>query len=584
MGTRIKLWNFFSSILFIVAFAASLGVFYFARSGQGYTDLIINLIFDVIAAIFVAVYFLGCAGPAARMAAALNRTRRDIASSEEDARTLWGRYGRDAALFHNRRLDERYGAYLRELRRLYKQNAITADCRLDDYIGEELIYSAVNKPFCDQLGGIMSGLGILFTFIGLVYGLRNFDATSVDLMQASTQALMAGIKIAFMTSIFGLIYSLLINIFYKRLVKSALEALYAFQDVYTERVRPSNEHGAENAMLRLQTEQNAALERFGASVGEQVSEAIITLMGPTVDKMHDAIAQYTTVAMEDQRAGMEKVLRYFLEGLNSAMGNIFTQLKARTEELGAWEKDMIEGIRAMTENLGGTVQELDQAQETARAITERMSAYTGAVEELTAAQTKVIERMEGFIADSENAREREGAYMEKLTAAIQAAEESAQTSLAVVKSVSEIAAQTRSDSAMSAETVSAAGVKLAAAAESVRAMSDSVTADVSGAAQRLEQAAGELESGLSGAVASSLGVVDDSLEKLTRTLESVNAASGQVMQAFKSLPKSAAFLNADFKATAKVIDTELKLLLTAVSDTQKILNKFNAEFERRVDG
>ena len=584
MGTRIKLWNLFSALLFILAFAASLGVFYLTRSGEGYTDFFINLVFDGIAALFILIYFLGCAGPAARMASALNRVKGDILCADEDPKSLWARYSKNTAPFGNRRLDERYGAYLRELRRLYKQNAITADCDIDDYINEEQVYSAVNKPFCDQLGGIMSGLGILFTFIGLVYGLRNFDASTVDMMQTSTQALMAGIKIAFLTSIFGLIYSLLFNLFYKRLVKNCVETVYAFQDVYTECVRPSNEHGAENAMLRLQTEQNAALERFGSSVGEQVSEAVITLMKPSVDKMHEAIVQYTTVAIEDQRAGMEKVVRYFLESMNESMGGVFAQMKARIDELAVWEQDMIDSIRNMTDNMGDTSARLGEAQASAEAITRCMSGYTAKIEALTAAQDQVIARMEAFVAQSGAAQDQQAAYIEKLSAAGQAAADNTQSSLQVAERVAVIAAQLHTEGESHANRLSEASAKISAAAESVMAVSDTVASDVTAAAQRLEQAASDMEGGLSRTVNESLTAMDKSLEKLSAALDSITASSDNVKQAFKSVPKSASAADAYFKATAKAIDTELKLLLTAVSDTQKILNKFNADLERRVDG
>ncbi len=582
MGTKIRLWNTFGYILFLLVFAASLGVFYFTRSGDGYVDFMINLVFEAVIAVFLVVYIFGCAAPAARMVAKLNRVREDILCAEEDPKSLWARYSKNPAPFGNRRLDARYGAYLREMRRLYKQNAITADCDIEDYINEETFYSAVNKPFCDQIGGIMSGLGILFTFIGLVYGLRNFDATTVDMMQTSTQALMAGIKIAFLTSIFGLIYSLLINLFYRRLVKMGVDAVYDFQETYTEYVRPSNAHGAENAMLRLQTEQNAALERFGNSVGEQVSEAIITLMKPTVDQMHDTIVQYTTVAIEDQRAGMEKVVRYFLESMNTSLGNIFVQLKTRIDELNSWEQDMIESIRTMTGDMGQTRENLIAAQASAAAITQTMAAYTGAIEKLTAAQSRVIERMEEFVAQSEEAHQQEAAYIEKLSAAAQSAADNTQSSLQVARSVETIAAQFQTDSASGARMLEDAGVKISAAAESIRAMSGSVVEDVSAAAQRLTSAADTMEGGLRRTVDESLAQVDTSLEKMAAAVEKLNAASGTVSQAMKALPKTVSSADSDFKATAKAIDTELKLLLTAVSDTQKVLNRFNADLERRI--
>ena len=584
MGTKIRLWNTFGWLLFLVVFVASLGVFYFTRSGDGGMDFIINLAFEAVVAIFLVVYIFGCAAPAARMTAALNRVKEDILCAEEDPKALWARYSKNTAPFGNRRLDARYGAYLRELRRLYKQNAITADCDIEDYINEDVLYAAVNKSFCDQIGGIMSGLGILFTFIGLVYGLRNFDATTVDMMQTSTQALMAGIKIAFLTSIFGLIYSLLINLFYRRLVKMGLETVYDFQETYTEYVRPSNAHAAENAMLRLQTEQNAALERFGNSVGEQVSEAIITLMKPTVDQMHDTIVQYTTVAIEDQRAGMEKVVRYFLESMNTSLGNIFIQLKTRIDELNIWETDMIGSIRAMTEDMGHTREDLIAAQASAQDITRTMAAYTEAIEKLTAAQSGVIAQMAAFVAQSGEAQAQEAAYLEKLSAASQAAADNTRDSLRVAHAVEDIAAQFRADSDAGIRVMEEAGVKIFAAAESVRSMSDSVVEDVSAAAQRLASAADSMEGGLRRTVDESLSQVDDSLERMAAAVDKLNAASGSVAQAMKALPKTASSVDSDFKATAKAIDTELKLLLTAVSDTQKVLNRFNADLERRVSG
>mgnify|MGYP002856669823 CR=1 FL=1 len=362
MGNRVKAWNVFGWVVFLLVFAASVGVFWFTRTGEGFTDFIINMVFAVIAAMFLIIYFAGSAGPLARVVAAMSRVTDNIRRSEEDAKTIWNRYSQNAELFENARLDERWGAYLREVRRLQKQSSITADCRIGDYIDEEFIYATVNKSFCDQLGGIMSGLGILFTFIGLVYGLRNFDASTVDVMQTSTQALMAGIKIAFLTSIFGLIYSLLFGLFYKRLLRDSLRALYEFQDEFSESVRPVNEHAADNAMIRLQMEQNAALQQFGTNIGDQVSEAIITLMKPTVDTLQRTISQYVTVAIEDQRAGMEKVVRYFLDSMNTSLGNIFVQLKNRTEELARWEQSMIDSISLFVTGLSDTNRNLTEAE------------------------------------------------------------------------------------------------------------------------------------------------------------------------------------------------------------------------------
>ncbi len=583
MGNRIKAWNIFSRLLFILVFAASIGAFYLTRTGQGYMDFVINLVFAFIAAAFLIGYFAGCARPLARVVTALARVTDNIQRSGEEPRDIWNRYSQNTSLFENDRLDERYGAYLRQLRRMQKQSALTADCRISDFIDEELIYSTVNKPFCDQLGGIMSGLGILFTFIGLVYGLRNFDATTVDVMQSSTQALMAGIKIAFLTSIFGLIYSLLFGLSYKKLLKDSLETLYDFQDTFEESVRPVNEHAAENAMVRLQMEQNAALQQFGTNIGDQVSDAIITLMKPTVDELQRTITQYVTVAIEDQRAGMEKVVRYFLDSMNSSLGNIFIQLKTRTEELTRWEKDMIDSISVMTAGMGRTTQDLAEAQTRTRAIVSTMGDYTDAIEKLTASQRGVIDRMRALMDDYQNRHAQEEEYLRSVAAASEAAERNTRDSRQVAEAVASIAAGIQTANSDNARQVSAAGQLISQSAASIQTMSQSVTADVTAAAERLERAAGDLDSSLARTVGDSLAMMDDSISRLTNCLAGVNTAAGNVTQAMKGLPKTVSTMDTDIKSTARTIDSELKLLLKAVSDTQKSLNRFSAELERRAD-
>ncbi len=587
MGKRIKAWNVLSRALFILVFAASIGVFYLTKTGEGWTDFIINLIFAVAAGVFLIIYFAGCARPLAKVASAIARVTDSIRasgeSSGESSKELWTRYSQNDRLFDERRLDERWNAYLLKLRRLQKQNSLTADCRVSDYIDEELLYSTVNKPFCDQLGGIMSGLGILFTFIGLVYGLRNFDASTVDVMQTSTQALMSGIKIAFLTSIFGLIYSLLFGLTYKKLMKDSLDVLYDFQDTFAESVRPVNEHAAENAMLRLQTEQNAALQSFGTNIGNQVSDAIITLMKPTVDELQRTITQYVAVAIEDQRAGMERVVRYFLDSMNASLGNIFTQLKSRTEELTRWEKDMIDSISIMSANVGKTTQGLAEAQQNTVTIVETMAAYTDGIEKLIGQQRDVTAQMRTLLTDYQALHDREETYIRSVADAATAASENTRESLKATQSVAAIAAGLEASAVESAREITDAGKVIARSAESIRALSESAASDVDTAAARLATAARDLDGSMSRSVSDSLALLDESIARLNDTMNGVAAANSSVSQTLKALPKTVSSVDGDIKATSKAIDAELKVLLKAVSDTQKSLNKFSADLERRAD-
>ncbi len=61
----------------------------------------------------------------------------------------------------------------------------------------------------------MTGLGILGTFIGLTIGLQQFNTGSASEITNSISPLIQGIKVAFHTSIYGMVFSLIFSFVYK---------------------------------------------------------------------------------------------------------------------------------------------------------------------------------------------------------------------------------------------------------------------------------------------------------------------------------------------------------------------------------
>ena len=63
------------------------------------------------------------------------------------------------------------------------------DCDVEDYIFESELLESCNYNVCTQVSGILTALGILGTFLGLVLGLRSFDFSNADQMTSSVEAL-----------------------------------------------------------------------------------------------------------------------------------------------------------------------------------------------------------------------------------------------------------------------------------------------------------------------------------------------------------------------------------------------------------
>ena len=94
----------------------------------------------------------------------------------------------------------------------------------------------------------MTSLGILGTFVGIVIGLLNFDSTDI---QGSIPVLLGGLKTAFITSVFGLVGSVVFN---------ALESLwFSGRNLSFEEAELEHEVGPEDIYKSL-VQQNESIK------------------------------------------------------------------------------------------------------------------------------------------------------------------------------------------------------------------------------------------------------------------------------------------------------------------------------------
>ena len=154
----------------------------FFSSGQSgsLSNLIVNVVMLVISGIILAACTIGCLIPASSVTADLIEVSEKI---EEDAKTsreyLWDKYLKDKdELFTDRRLLKNYKDYRHELMRITGGGNSYYKCDIEDYIGLDLIDRVIHVERLSQVPGVMTGLGILGTFVGLSIGLQGFSTGS----------------------------------------------------------------------------------------------------------------------------------------------------------------------------------------------------------------------------------------------------------------------------------------------------------------------------------------------------------------------------------------------------------------------
>lgn len=112
---------------------------------------------------------------------------------------------------------------------------------IETLINEDVIAAKTWKNILDQFPGTFTGIGLLGTFIGLILGISNIGFSSVTATITSIELLISGIKVAFYTSIAGVIISIIYNIFAKLSWNIMLRELFSFIYEFHKSVIPSED-------------------------------------------------------------------------------------------------------------------------------------------------------------------------------------------------------------------------------------------------------------------------------------------------------------------------------------------------------
>ena len=238
-------WLLAVSFIVMAGFCTWINMF----SGQwsGFVSLAINIVMFVI----VGVIFLRCDitsfiptdAVLADLEQAAERIRSDAEGQDE---YLWDRYRKGVKLFQSQTMNELYADFTDEVKRLENDNAArrkSAACDIGSYINSEFIDRLMHRNILNQVAGALTGLGILGTFIGLSIGLEGFATGSTAEITESIAPLMSGIKVAFHTSIYGMIFSLVFNYVYKRKLDEADDITDYFLETWRRCVVPESGTG-----------------------------------------------------------------------------------------------------------------------------------------------------------------------------------------------------------------------------------------------------------------------------------------------------------------------------------------------------
>ena len=358
--------------LLTVVFAAMVVLCIFLNLTPGHQESVANIIVNVAMFVIVALMFLWADfksfGP-------MNSIIRDLNSASEKIKKdamnthsyLWEPYqSGNVELFKNHELQEIFQDFLFELNRENDAENSYYRPSIDDYINENLVDRVMRRNELNQYAGALTGLGILGTFIGLSLGLEHFNTGTTAQMTESIEPLMNGIKVAFHTSIYGMVFSLVFNAIYKKKLYEAEETVNNFVVAFKKYVLPDTSNDGMNRMLVLQEKQLKAVD----NVASRLSLEIADILEPHFNSLRGIIVDFENMATRNQTEAMKKVVDVFVESMNESLNNAFWQLSKSVDEQYQSQKEnavLMEEVLKATGSSAGNLNDINR--ETEKLIT-----------------------------------------------------------------------------------------------------------------------------------------------------------------------------------------------------------------------
>lgn len=253
-----------------------------------------------------------------------------------------------------------------------------------NYFSDENVSKShkLNLRMIDAASGILVGLGLLGTFLGLTIGIAGFDSSDSTNIQQSIKNLLGGMGTAFSTSLFGMLFSLSYTfcdkVLRNRLHRSLysfterLDAMYYIDDI---KLQEMNQKALVESMIHAIRSEFDSKLMYSNESGENVS-------------IGNAIREILT-----ENAEQSKALKSFSTDLALELNNGFDEVLSR---------QMHEKILPLMESVDATtkavIEHIDQMASTVASPASGM--MESVVEELKKSMTAIVDEFKTNLSSS----------------------------------------------------------------------------------------------------------------------------------------------------------------------------------------
>ena len=360
-------------------------------------DIFSVFVYAAIVALFV-IGIVKCVLPVVNTRRLLQRAIKNIKKGDK-ARRSW----QDDRFLGRGCLMPHWSEYLNNL--FFADNEYHNPANVEDYINEETVIESPGRVrLAEALPGVSVSLGFLGTLMGLSVALGGMGADVSD-VSGSMTTLLGSMKYAFMTSIFGVVASILFTMLTRIVHGRAERTLLSF---YNAMARYAGVLSVEpmTQIAIYQQEQTSILNKLLERVDPQ---RYADAFNAAVQPLTQAVRENMELTSQRQSQLMNDVADAYIRRMDDAVHGQFDHLKITLEDTCRYQEKAIKNVADALSSFGDAARAMREIRQQSQEILDR---YEGVLNRLSQAQLRnadETERLSGVV-------EKQTEYIQTLSA------------------------------------------------------------------------------------------------------------------------------------------------------------------------
>lgn len=308
---------------------------------------------------------------------AIRRLQQDAGNTTSE-KPVW-----QESRFMGRRLR---GYWLRFLQNAEQLDRRGLPCNVEDYINDDTVtHGPGNANLAEMIPSMLTSLGILGTFMGMVRGLGGLDFANADNIIAGIPTLLDGMRFAFGTSVAGVSCSIVFSMLNRIAQGSSYRAIDDFVESFTQLAmqRPLDN---DVQLICQNQDSNHMLSTLTDTLPSQLAKSMEIGVGRAMQPVAQSMDSFLIGATRAQVDGVGRIVANFVNQMNASLNGQFLEL-GRT-------------LSDINQNQQVSLARMDESLQAA-------SAMVNDVHRLQAVSQDVMAHFEGYVRELGEARIRD---------------------------------------------------------------------------------------------------------------------------------------------------------------------------------